>query len=232
MARWIRLDTTFDSSEWLFVLSPESQLAWVKMLCYVKEAGTAGKAKRLSHIVAAKRWSLGSESVEKLEQAAITHGAVKIVGDSWLVVKWDQYQTTDTTNAERQRRFKSKNKVTAGNGVTTKDNNVTTVTNRDRCRVTETGTETSKEKETPNGVSQKKERKRFVPPTPGEVESYMRLRGWSDPAFMAQKFIDHYEANGWRRGKGEGIKIDSWQACVRTWENKRKDATHANWGAM
>ena len=54
--------------------------------------------------------------------------------------------------------------------------------------------------------------KRFAPPNFSQVEEYCRQRKNSvDP----QAFLDHYEANGWMRGK---TKIRDWQACVRTWE--------------
>ena len=53
---------------------------------------------------------------------------------------------------------------------------------------------------------------RFTPPTLEEVRDYCHERkNGIDP----QKFIDHYEANGWIRGK---TKIKDWKACVRTWE--------------
>ena len=40
-----------------------------------------------------------------------------------------------------------------------------------------------------------------------------------------EEFIDHYEANGWMRGN---TKIKDWKACVRTWENKRKENSNGN----
>jgi hypothetical protein len=53
---------------------------------------------------------------------------------------------------------------------------------------------------------------RFTPPSVSEVSEYCSSRGNSiDP----QAFVDHYEANGWMRGK---TKIKDWRACVRTWE--------------
>jgi len=53
---------------------------------------------------------------------------------------------------------------------------------------------------------------RFAPPNIEEVKKYCDERQNSvDP----QTFVDHYEANGWFRGK---TKIKNWQACVRTWE--------------
>jgi hypothetical protein len=70
-------------------------------------------------------------------------------------------------------------------------------------------------------VAQK--RRRFTPPTLEQVTDYCRERG---NAVDPQKFLDHYEANGWVRGK---TKIKDWRACVRTWECKTP-ARQANGG--
>lgn len=55
-------------------------------------------------------------------------------------------------------------------------------------------------------------RKRFVPPTIEEVIAYCNERG---NMVDAQRFIDHYTANGWQVGKN---KMRDWKAAVRTWE--------------
>lgn len=52
----------------------------------------------------------------------------------------------------------------------------------------------------------------FCKPTLEEIAQYCQERGNSvDP----QKFINHYEANGWRVGKNP---MKDWRAAVRTWE--------------
>ncbi|MEJ1730751.1 hypothetical protein SMA90_30965, partial [Escherichia coli] len=57
---------------------------------------------------------------------------------------------------------------------------------------------------------------RFVPPTLDEVTAYCQERGNNvDP----QSFIDHYQTNGWMRGKN---KIKDWKSCIRTWESSAK----------
>jgi len=57
-------------------------------------------------------------------------------------------------------------------------------------------------------------RKKFVPPTVGEVSEYCQKRGNGiDP----QGFVDYYASQGWMRGK---TKIRDWRACVRTWERR------------
>lgn len=58
--------------------------------------------------------------------------------------------------------------------------------------------------------------KRFLPPTPEEIKAYcIERKNNVDPI----KFFNHYEANGWMRGK---TKITKWKACVITWENNDK----------
>lgn len=52
----------------------------------------------------------------------------------------------------------------------------------------------------------------FTPPTFEEVALYCKERGNS---INPQAFLDHYQANGWVRGK---TKIKDWRACIRTWE--------------
>lgn len=54
--------------------------------------------------------------------------------------------------------------------------------------------------------------KRFTPPTMEDVLLYCLDR---KNHVSAQKFIDHYTANGWRVGKNP---MKDWKAAVRTWE--------------
>lgn len=57
-------------------------------------------------------------------------------------------------------------------------------------------------------------RARFVPPTVDEVRAYCLERKNSvDP----ERFIDYYQANGWRVGKNP---MKDWRAAVRNWEKK------------
>lgn len=60
-------------------------------------------------------------------------------------------------------------------------------------------------------------KKRFVKPSVDEVRLYCEERqNGIDP----NQFINHYEANGWKRGK---TPIKDWRACVRTWEGNKKE---------
>lgn len=81
------------------------------------------------------------------------------------------------------------------------------------------------EKVPPNRIEENRKdisRGRFTPPTLAQVTDYCQERSNSvDP----QKFIDHYEANGWMRGKN---KVKDWKACVRTWERNTEAGTRDN----
>jgi hypothetical protein len=60
---------------------------------------------------------------------------------------------------------------------------------------------------------------RFVKPTIAQIKEYAaELRFDLDP----DEFFNHYEANGWKRGK---TTIKDWKACVRTWKKTDSNAT-------
>jgi hypothetical protein len=78
---------------------------------------------------------------------------------------------------------------------------------------TETDTDTEKKniKKKGNGI--------FKPPSIEDVTAYCSERGNSiDP----ELFIDHYEANGWMRGKNN---VKDWKATIRTWEKNTFNKT-------
>lgn len=58
-----------------------------------------------------------------------------------------------------------------------------------------------------------KERRGFVKPTIEQVKAYCTERNNS---VNPEKWMNHYEANGWMVGKN---KMSDWKASVRTWEN-------------
>jgi hypothetical protein len=60
---------------------------------------------------------------------------------------------------------------------------------------------------------------KFKPPSVEEVTAYCNERkNGIDPI----SFLNHYETVGWRYGNGTGKPVKSWQACIRTWEDRRK----------
>ena len=65
-----------------------------------------------------------------------------------------------------------------------------------------------------DSVNVNEKKRAFAPPSLEEVSKYCLERS---NGINPQEFIDHYEANGWFRGK---TKIKDWKACARTWEAK------------
>lgn len=61
-------------------------------------------------------------------------------------------------------------------------------------------------------VTGKKEIKGFVKPTIEQLKEYMREQGMND---IAENWLNHYEANGWKVGKNA---MKDWKASVRTWK--------------
>lgn len=87
----------------------------------------------------------------------------------------------------------------------------------------ETNTINNKYINTNNNINTKKEiykerKNRFIKPTLEEVKEYCKERKNN---IDAERFIDHYEANGWVQGKNKPIK--DWKACVRTWEKNQNN---------
>jgi len=75
-----------------------------------------------------------------------------------------------------------------------------------------------KEKETsPYGEEKKESAKRFRKPTLEEVREYCQQRGNN---IEPQVFLDFYESVGWKVGTKP---MKDWKACVRTWEQRRKE---------
>lgn len=64
----------------------------------------------------------------------------------------------------------------------------------------------------------RKKRNNFAPPSVDAVSEYCLER---NNGIDAQAFVDFYTANGWVQGKGQK-PIRDWKACIRTWEQKRK----------
>lgn len=63
-------------------------------------------------------------------------------------------------------------------------------------------------------------KKKFIKPTFEEVSSYCLER---NNKVDAQRFIDYYEANGWKVGRNS---MKDWKAAIRTWE--KNDGSFSN----
>ena len=113
----------------------------------------------------------------------------------------------DNDGANRVRRFREKKKLEALPSVTGALQNVTvSVTEDNESKSIELEKEIDKEKEV------NKPQKRFIKPTIEEVKAYCQER---NKGVDAEKWYNHYEANGWKCGR---TKMVDWKAAIRTWE--------------
>lgn len=80
----------------------------------------------------------------------------------------------------------------------------------------ETPAKTPKECNNYNNVNIR-EKVKFVPPTPVEVDSYIKDKGFK--GFDGSSFCDFYASKGWMVGKN---KMKDWQAAVRTWARNNR----------
>ena len=68
----------------------------------------------------------------------------------------------------------------------------------------------------------KKVSSKFVKPSVDEVIAYCKER---NNQVDASRFVDYYDANGWRIGKNP---MKDWKAAVRTWERNNYGGTNIN----
>ena len=67
-----------------------------------------------------------------------------------------------------------------------------------------------------DNISNEYKSKRFIKPTLDEIKEYCLERNNN---IDADKFMNYYEANGWKIGKNT---MKDWKACIRTWEGNDK----------
>ena len=60
---------------------------------------------------------------------------------------------------------------------------------------------------------------KFRKPTDFEVIEYMKEKNFINPGAECEKFVDHYNANGWKVGKNS---MKDWKAAVRNWAKNEK----------
>lgn len=161
----------------------------------------------------AKEWGVSRDVVRHflnlLESDGMVTRKVTTKYTQIIICNYDSYQDKPTTDPQR-----SHNEATTDPQQTHTINNY----NNDNNNIlsNESIGETSGEapKRTQKGVK----KKAFVKPTVEEVEAYCKER---QNGIDANAFMDHYEGNGWKVGKG-GLPMKDWQAVVRTWEKYKR----------
>ena len=197
---WFRMYVDFLEDAKMMTLAFEDQRHFIGVLA-LKSAGTLDQEcepRTMDRIVAQKLWLDGSV-IGEVKRRLIDAG---LIDEDWQPVAWEKRQFRsdhDLTGAERQRRYREKQRNALRNAPVTPPEQ-----NR-----TDTDTEQKKKGD--------KNAARFRPPSLQEVTEYCRQRNNRvDPA----AFIAYYESNGWHVGRN---KMRDWQAAVRTWESRSNE---------
>lgn len=129
---------------------------------------------------------------------------------------------SENESAERVRAFRNKkalqcnDDVTAGNALESKGNPPETLCNTDIDIDIDIDIDKDIEKKK---KADKPARAHFTKPTLEEIQAYCRERG---NGVDANRFVDYYEANGWKVGKNP---MKDWRAAIRNWEKNGYSAT-------
>lgn len=102
--------------------------------------------------------------------------------------------------------------VTNFNYVCNTEEPMVSVQHPERCQIDTESSVTPTPNNINNNINNNISAKRFVKPTVEEVRAYCKERNNN---VDADKFITHYQSNGWKVGK---TPMKDWKAAVRTWE--------------
>ena len=118
---------------------------------------------------------------------------------------------SEGASAQRVREFRQRKTLQCNNGVT----QVKQICNGEKEIEKETEIEPEKSKKNVRAP-------RFTPPTVEDVKAYCLERCNN---VDAQRFVDHYTANGWKVGRNS---MKDWKAAVRTWERQEQSKGSGN----
>jgi hypothetical protein len=130
------------------------------------------------------------------------------------ICNYGSYQDVPTTNS-----LQTHDNSTTNSLQTHPNNN----NNKDNNNILSNESSIGSSGEQPQRTQKGVKKKAFTPPTIEEVEQYCKER---QNGINANDFMDHYEANGWKVGKG-GLPMKDWQAAIRNWEKYNRNGNNS-----
>ena len=130
---------------------------------------------------------------------------------------------TETETKPKQNRNKTKHEPNVNDNVNVNDNDISFFAKKKQKSDVAVSDLENENSESPiETIQTPKEqsgggRKRFIIPTPEEVQAYCDER---KNDISGQQFCDFYSSKGWKVGSQP---MKDWKAAVRTWEVRRKD---------
>lgn len=143
-------------------------------------------------------------------------GMIEIINDVIHVSNWQKYQNVDRMQEIREYNRIAQQKSRDRRRITAPVNDVSMTSQHSHA--TELDIDIDREVDRERVRADKPPpAKRFKAPTAEEVDLYCKER---NNFVNADKFINHYESNGWKVGRNS---MKDWKAAVRKWENSDFD---------
>ena len=221
-----RIRTTkveFWTSEQIVECSPIARLMFIGMWNFCDDGGVHPASLRRLKMEVFPGDDLTTKDIEKLIAELVDNGLLLEFSHGgkqyWAVTGWKKHQKIDRPTirhpqpqSEAQKAPKpnsEQGKAEVGPGKNQRDLDEQSTSNQ---RDLDEPSPPERRGAEWKGRDKKISGTRFIPPSVDEVSNYCRER---KNGINPQQFVDHYETNGWMRGK---TKIKDWKACVRTWE--------------
>lgn len=220
--KWIKIVTGIFDDEKIQLIEamPDADaiiVIWFKLLCLAGRTNTNGvlmlndKIAYTDEMLAAifrRKPATVQLALRTFEQ----FGMIEIIGNVITIPNWEKHQNTDRLTEIREYNRLAKQRSRANQKLLANVN--------DTSMTCQSCHDTDKEIDKEVDIEvEKRAYKRFSAPTVDEVRNYCKER---NNTVDAQRFIDHYEANGWHVGKN---KMKDWKAAVRNWERNGIDKT-------
>jgi len=225
-------NSILDSTIWQEPL--ETKVVWITMLAMVDRNGEVhasipGLAKRAGVTLQQCNAALAClESPDEYSRTKDHEGRrIQEIDGGWRLLNHGKYRAL--LSAEERREYNRRKQAEYRSTKRENVNDMSMTVNDSQlqsAKCTHTEAEAEAESDTKAETKDKPKRERFQKPTVAEVAAYGATL--SPPFLEADNFIDHYEANGWIRGK---TSIKDWRATVRTW-NRRNTSTHRRPGDL
>ena len=221
---YIRLkDNFFDSNEIVLLESMQDGYLYSNILLklYLRSLSNDGKLMfndRIPYnpqmLATITRHSVGT--VEKALQIFQEMGLIEILDNGAIyMLDIQNFIGESSTEADRKRTYRAKldrDRTKVGQmSLKCPDKSTPEIELEIRDRVKDID---NKEKNNIKKESAGAHNKKFVKPTVEEVKEYCQERKNS---VDANRFVDYYEANGWKVGRNS---MKDWKAAVRTWERR------------
>jgi len=228
--RYAKFNCNIMQSKWYRNMPPEPRLCWHYLILHAKAFGISGIFDPIDTEYFAETWRVSETAVLTMIESAVNGEALSCQSSEWCITHWAEHQG-DPTASERMARFRERQRTQVEppvTDVTRNERNVTDVTHITTTTITTPTTTEEGDKPRPRT---KKVVVPFTPPTQEEVMEYMQSRGWKEPLFYSEKWVDHYQPDWKIRG---GKPMTDWQRAVRTWEEpsrmkKTAGSAHPEW---